>query len=57
MQAAWLQEKLRGTRRDARTAMARPGKAVRAAIDLTPVLSADEVQALVDYLMAKIVGK
>jgi mono/diheme cytochrome c family protein len=26
-------------------------------ITLTPVLSADEVQALVDYLMAKIVGK
>jgi hypothetical protein len=26
-------------------------------IDLTPVLSVDEIQALVDYLMAKIVGK
>ena len=25
--------------------------------DLTPVLSADEVEALVDFLMAKIVGK
>jgi hypothetical protein len=24
---------------------------------LTPVLSADEIQALVDYLMAKMVGK
>ena len=34
-----------------------PKGPVPAAIDLTPVLSADEVQALVDYLMAKIVGK
>ena len=28
-----------------------------ASIDLTPVLSADEIQALVDFLMAKMVGK
>jgi mono/diheme cytochrome c family protein len=28
-----------------------------AGLDLTPVLSTDEIQALVDYLMAKIVGK
>jgi mono/diheme cytochrome c family protein len=28
-----------------------------ASIDPTPVLSADEIAALVDYLMAKIVGK
>jgi mono/diheme cytochrome c family protein len=28
-----------------------------AGLELTPVLSADEIQALVDYLMAKIVGK
>ena len=34
-----------------------PKGPVPATIDLTPVLSADEIQALVDYLMAKIVGK
>lgn len=28
-----------------------------AGTDLTPVLSADEIEALVDFLMAKIVGK
>ena len=28
-----------------------------AGLDLTPVLSADEVDALVDYMMAKMVGK
>ena len=28
-----------------------------AGLELTPVLSGDEIEALVDYLMAKIVGK
>jgi len=28
-----------------------------AGLELTPVLSSDEIEALVDYLMAKIVGK
>jgi mono/diheme cytochrome c family protein len=34
-----------------------PKGPVPGSIDATPVLSADEIQALVDYLMAKIVGK
>ena len=34
-----------------------PTGAPPAGLDLTPVLSGDEIEALVDYLMAKIVGK
>jgi mono/diheme cytochrome c family protein len=34
-----------------------PAGPAPAEITLTPVLSADEIEALVDYLMAKIVGK
>ena len=34
-----------------------PKGPVPTGLDLTPVLSADEIDALVDYLLAKIVGK
>jgi len=34
-----------------------PVGAPPAGLDLTPVLSADEIEALVDYLTAKVVGK
>jgi mono/diheme cytochrome c family protein len=34
-----------------------PTGAPPAGLELTPVLSSDEIEALVDYLMAKIVGK
>jgi mono/diheme cytochrome c family protein len=34
-----------------------PNRPAPAGVVLTPVLSADEIQALLDYLMAKIVGQ
>jgi mono/diheme cytochrome c family protein len=49
---AWLEGAYTG-----RACYGLPNGPAPAGLDVTPVLSADEIQALLDYLTAKIVGK